>query len=261
MNQIRLTNVAVVRLKKGGKRFEIACFPNTVASWRNGVEKDIDEVVQTHEIFTNVSQGVVAKKDELQMCFKTSDQEKILLTILKQGEIQVTEKERQAHRKNLFNEIATIVAGKCVDSDTQKPLTVNYVESAMKDLHYNPNPSKPAKVQALEVITLLQDKLPIMRAQMRIQVEIPGKDAKAVADKLRPFLASIERDEFVYPKLYLVTLLYFSSLLSLLFIFIGNEVGWSHGTQELSYTRKRSKFPHQGRCHSDHFKHHSCCWG
>ena len=30
VNQIRLTNVAIVRLKKGGKRFELACFKNKV---------------------------------------------------------------------------------------------------------------------------------------------------------------------------------------------------------------------------------------
>lgn len=36
-NQIRLTNVAVVRIKKTGKRFEIACYRNKVVSWRNGV--------------------------------------------------------------------------------------------------------------------------------------------------------------------------------------------------------------------------------
>ena len=35
-NQIRLTNVAIVRMKKGGKRFEIACYKNKVMSWRNG---------------------------------------------------------------------------------------------------------------------------------------------------------------------------------------------------------------------------------
>lgn len=36
-NQIRLTNVAVVRMKKGGKRFEIACYKNKVVSWRSGM--------------------------------------------------------------------------------------------------------------------------------------------------------------------------------------------------------------------------------
>lgn len=35
--QKRLTNIAVVRMKKHGKRFEIACYKNKVVNWRNGV--------------------------------------------------------------------------------------------------------------------------------------------------------------------------------------------------------------------------------
>lgn len=37
IGQKRLTNVAVVRLKKKGIRFEIACYKNKVLSWRSGV--------------------------------------------------------------------------------------------------------------------------------------------------------------------------------------------------------------------------------
>ena len=35
--QKRLTNIAVVRIKKHGKRFEIACYKNKVVNWRNGM--------------------------------------------------------------------------------------------------------------------------------------------------------------------------------------------------------------------------------
>ncbi|KAL0314399.1 UNVERIFIED_CONTAM: Ribosome maturation protein SBDS [Sesamum angustifolium] len=37
IGQKRLTNVAVVRLKKHGNRFEIACYKNKVLSWRSRV--------------------------------------------------------------------------------------------------------------------------------------------------------------------------------------------------------------------------------
>lgn len=37
VGQKRLTNVAVVRLKKQGNRFEVACYKNKVLSWRTGV--------------------------------------------------------------------------------------------------------------------------------------------------------------------------------------------------------------------------------
>ena len=35
--QKRLTNIAVVKYKKHGKRFEIACYKNKVVNWRNGM--------------------------------------------------------------------------------------------------------------------------------------------------------------------------------------------------------------------------------
>jgi ribosome maturation protein SDO1 len=35
LNQKRLTNVAVVRLKRCGQRYEIACYPNKVQEWKN----------------------------------------------------------------------------------------------------------------------------------------------------------------------------------------------------------------------------------
>lgn len=55
VGKIVLTNVAVVRIKKGGKRFEIACYKNKVLNWRNGVEEDIDEVLQSSKVYENVS--------------------------------------------------------------------------------------------------------------------------------------------------------------------------------------------------------------
>ena len=37
INQVKLTNVSIVRLKKGGKRFELACYKNKVQEYRNKV--------------------------------------------------------------------------------------------------------------------------------------------------------------------------------------------------------------------------------
>ncbi|RXM91147.1 Ribosome maturation protein SBDS [Acipenser ruthenus] len=60
-------------MKKGGKRFEIACYKNKVMNWRAGVEKDLDEVLQTHSVFVNVSKGQVAKKEDFVKAFGTDD--------------------------------------------------------------------------------------------------------------------------------------------------------------------------------------------
>lgn len=55
VTQVRLTNVAIVKMKKLGLRFEVACYKNKVVNWRNGVETDLDEVLQIRSVFENVS--------------------------------------------------------------------------------------------------------------------------------------------------------------------------------------------------------------
>eukprot|EP00003_Mantamonas_plastica_P001334 TRINITY_DN10960_c0_g1_i1.p1 TRINITY_DN10960_c0_g1~~TRINITY_DN10960_c0_g1_i1.p1 ORF type:complete len:152 (+),score=65.56 TRINITY_DN10960_c0_g1_i1:150-605(+) len=100
--------------------------------------------------------------------------------------------------ETITKDICTIVADKCVNSDTDRPFTVTMIERALKDIHFNVNVNKSAKSQALELIRLLQDEevLPIERAQMRVHIVIPGKGSKDIKAKLAPLFAEIEDEEF-----------------------------------------------------------------
>ncbi|CDW56281.1 ribosome maturation protein SBDS [Trichuris trichiura] len=186
-NQMRLTNVAVVRMKKGGKRFEIACYKNKVVSWRNKAEKDLDEVLQTHSVFTNVSKGQFAKREDLLAVFGTDDQTAICKIILDKGELQVSEKERNVQLESSFKEIANIVADMCVDPDKKRPYSASIIETALHEIHWSVKPNRSAKQQALEVIPKLKDKLPIERAKMRVRIFLPAGAAKAAKEKLYCF--------------------------------------------------------------------------
>ncbi|WFD26551.1 hypothetical protein MNAN1_001534 [Malassezia nana] len=185
---------------------QIACYKNKVKEWRTGVyvnmfnqrEKDLDEVIQIENVFLNVSKGQVASNDDLKKAFGTSDTQQVLLEILKKGELQVGEKERSHELSNLWVEIATIVAQKCVEPSSQKPYTVGMIEKAMKDAHYSVKPSKSAKMQALDVIKLLQSKeiIPLQRAQMRVSVTMSSKEGKRLKDKVLPLFSHIEEEDW-----------------------------------------------------------------
>jgi len=136
-----------VRLKKGGKRFEIATYPNTVQAWRSGVEKDISEVLQIENVFTNVGKGAVAKQDELKKVFGTTDVTEIVKEILKKGDLQVGEKEREAELESTKKEIANGIAERCVDPATQRPHTVTMIEKALTEAHFSVQPNKSVKSQ------------------------------------------------------------------------------------------------------------------
>jgi len=131
-NQIKLTNVSLVRLKKGKKRFEIACYKNKVLEWRSGIETDLDNVLQIHNVFLNVSKGQTAPKDELAKAFgKDTSMDDIILEILRKGEMQVGEKERTAQLERIHNEVISIVTSKLVDPRTKRVYTPGMIEKAL----------------------------------------------------------------------------------------------------------------------------------
>jgi len=196
-NQIKLTNVSIVRLKKGGKRFEIACYKNKVQEWRTGVETNIDDVLQISNVFVNVSKGEFAKSDDLQKAFGTHSVEEVVKQILKKGEVQVGEKQRDHDLTSLRKEIATLVAEKSVEPETQRPYPVGIIEKAMTEAGFSVKQNKTAKSQVTECLKLLQtdSKLPIQRARMRVRVSVPSADRDKLRDKIVDGAEKVENEE------------------------------------------------------------------
>lgn len=198
IGQKRLTNVAVVRLKKHGLRFEIACYKNKVLSWRSRVEKDLDEVLQSQTVYSNVSKGVVAKTKDLVAAFGTDDQAKICLEILEKGELQIAGKERESQLSSQFRDIATIVMQKTINPETQRPYTISMIERLMHEIHFAVDPHNSSKKQALEVIRELQKHFPIKRSPMRLRLTVPGQNFHSLCEKLKEWSATIvSKDESV----------------------------------------------------------------
>ncbi|EOD44947.1 Ribosome maturation protein SBDS [Neofusicoccum parvum] len=207
VNQIKLTNVSLVRMKRGKKRFEIACYKNKVLEWRNGVEKDLDNVLQIPNVFVNVSKGQVANSQDLGKAFGADKSlDDIILEILKKGELQVGEKERNAQLERVHAEVIDIVAGKLVDPKTKRVYTTGMIEKALdqlssqiaqaasnsgtstpangdsKDIPKKDLPkwtgvatNKSAKSQALEAMKALiaYQPIPVARARMRLRITCP----------------------------------------------------------------------------------------
>ncbi|KAI1268318.1 SBDS protein C-terminal domain-containing protein [Xylariaceae sp. FL1019] len=207
-NQIRLTNVSLVRLKKGKKRFEIACYKNKVLEWRSGIETDLDEVLQIPNVFLNVSKGQTAPTAVLKEAFgKNTPVNDIILEILNKGELQVGEKERAAQMDRVHNEVVSIVASKLVDPRTKRVYTTGMIQKALdmlssqahqgdksasdsgnatptigEDTGAKPKPkehiwtgivtTKSAKSQALDAMKALieHQPIPVARGRMRLRI-------------------------------------------------------------------------------------------
>ena len=188
----KLTNIAVVRLKKHGVRFEIACYKNTVGAWRDGFEKDIDNVLQTTQIYNNVSKGIFAKEEDLLKAFGSADEKVVAKLILETGEVQVSDKERKNTFDNIFRDAVNVLVDKCVNPETNRPYPPGMIERALREVHFQVDPTKSAKQQALAALPRLQKVFPIKRAAMRFRLTVPAERAQATLDMLLGENATIE---------------------------------------------------------------------
>jgi len=170
VNQVRLTNVAVVRLLRGGNRFEVACYKNKIINYRQGTETDLSEVLQTERVFTNVSKGQFANSKTLQKCFNTSNEEEVCRFILDKGDVQVSDQERAAQLENTIREVASMVAEKCVGPINRRPYTITQIRDAMKSAGFMVHPTRNVKQQFLDCVKLIPKKkvLDIERAKMQL---------------------------------------------------------------------------------------------
>ncbi|PLB50071.1 Shwachman-Bodian-diamond syndrome protein [Aspergillus steynii IBT 23096] len=188
-NQIKFTNVSVVRLKKGKKRFELACYKNKLLEYRSGAEKDLDNVLQVPTIFLSVSKAQTAPSAELAKAFGAGvPTDEILQEILRKGEVQVGERERKEIVERVEKEVLDIVSGRLVDPTTKRVYTPGMISKALDQLssasgqlqHHKPlwtgvTPNKSTKSQALEAMKALiaWQPIPVMRARMRLRVTCP----------------------------------------------------------------------------------------
>ncbi|KAH0785937.1 ribosome maturation protein SBDS [Histomonas meleagridis] len=195
LGQKILSNVSVVKLDRRGQHFEIAVIPNKVTSWRDGLETDIDNVVQSHSIFVNVDRGMLASQAAVFEALKVDDMEEALKIILLEGKVTLAEKERKIRIANLTKDIASIVASQCVNTNTQRPLTSTMIERAMSDIGYSVSLKKAPKAQAMKLIKTLQEKrYPIARARIRIKFLIPPSGAEKMISML-PIVESVEEKD------------------------------------------------------------------
>ncbi|EEP78174.1 hypothetical protein UREG_03019 [Uncinocarpus reesii 1704] len=213
-NQIKFTNVSIVRLKK---------------EYRTGAEADLDNVLQVPTVFLSVSKAQTAPAADLAKSFgSNAKREDIVQEILRKGEVQVGEKERKELLERVEREVLEIVSARLVDPVSKRVYTTGMISKALDQLSAaggqqggKPKPggespaeaplrsesgtpvpaseelssqrkkplwtgvvtTKSAKSQALDAMKALiaWQPVPVMRARMRLRITCPTSILKQAA--------------------------------------------------------------------------------
>lgn len=188
LSQQRHSNVAVVRYCNHGKRLEVACYKNKVVAFRNGTESSLNDVLQIDRVFTDVARGDYASAELIQQVLgKPMTDSEAILFILQHGKMQVSQGEREGELDDIIKEVCTIVAEKCVNSQTGRPYPVELYVNTVKSLGFSFKFDQPAKKQALQVIHDLLERqpFPLKRAPMLVRC------SPSTVDVVREWMKSV----------------------------------------------------------------------
>jgi len=188
------TNISIVKLKLGKSRFELACYPNKVQDYRDKKEKDINEVLQAQEIFTDAIKGDLVPRKVLKEVFPKMTYQEIIKLILDKGDIQTGEREREKGISNLKRYISNIIVQKTYNTDNGLPFPQDIITQALDDINFKYNEKENEKKQALKAIKeLINHKiLPIERRLIQLRISL-----KKIEEENNPILSNKEKlDEF-----------------------------------------------------------------
>ena len=190
VGQKLLTNVSIVKLKFGKSRFELACYPNKIQDYRNKKEKDIDEVLQSKEIYTNAIKGDLVPKKVLKEVFPKMTYQDIIKLILDKGDIQTGEKERDEGKANLKRYVSNIIVQKTYNTDNGLPFPQDIITKALDNINFKYNEKDNEKKQAMRGIKeLIAHKiLPIERRLMQLKLTL-----KKIENENNPILENAEK--------------------------------------------------------------------
>ena len=161
----------LARIKKTGKNFEILVNLDDALKFKKGEISFIE--AEGNKIFTDSKKGQVPSSDDLNKAFGTTDTNEIIKTIVKSGEVQLTQEHRDAEQEQKFKQVINFLATNAIDPQTKNPHTPERIKNALEQSHINIK-NVPIENQIKEIITEISKIIPIKLETKKVKVIIPA---------------------------------------------------------------------------------------
>ncbi len=150
--QKKLTNVAIITLKKFGKKFEMAVYPNKLYEYKNGQDTPLDEILHSFTIYKSVSTGDLASEQDLEL-FNLS-KESIVKYILDNGYEQKAQATSNYELASIEKQIVSLIQGKVTyyGSYVSDENLLNYIKKVTTIKNLNPKKQVSKIIKELEKI-------------------------------------------------------------------------------------------------------------
>ncbi len=174
---VSLDEAIVARYEKKGKHFEILVDPKAVEMVIEGKEINILDYLAIDIIFKDARKGDKASEEALQEIFGTTDVAEISIRIIKEGDFQLTTKQRKEMQEKKKRAIVDYIARSAMDPHTKLPHPRDRIERAIEEAGVHIDAFKPVEEQIKKIIAAIRPILPISIENVKVEVKIPAQYA------------------------------------------------------------------------------------
>ena len=165
----------LARINKSGDHFEIAVDPDLAIKYKKGEDIDINEVIKSEHIFSDVKKGLLASEEKLKEIFGTSVPLEVAEEIIKKGEIQLTSEYRNKLIEDKKKQIITTIQRNGFNPSTGLPHPATRIEAAMEEVKVKIDEHKSAKEQVEDILKSIRVVIPISMEKKNIEITVPGE--------------------------------------------------------------------------------------
>jgi ribosome maturation protein SDO1 len=167
-----MSKKVIAKYTIAGENFEIFVDSDKAYDFISGKISNPIAALEVEDIFKDANKGDRQSQDKIRKAFNTDDMEKIVGTILKNGNVPLTTEQRNKLLEDKRKQIVNIIATNAIDPRTNAPHTIQRIENAMKETKITIDPFKQASEQIDGIIKKLSTLLPIKFATVKIEVTI-----------------------------------------------------------------------------------------
>ena len=163
---VSIEKSVVARLNYAQQKFEILVDPNKAMDFKNGKMVPVEEILAYPIIYKDVKTTEAVPEKDLQKAFGTTDEVKIAMKILKEGEIQITTEQKR-------HLIATLISKRGVNPQTNTPHPEQRILNAMQQTGVNIDSFTDAELQLDKVVKAIKSILPLKFQNVTLQIKVP----------------------------------------------------------------------------------------
>ncbi|MBI4895079.1 MAG: ribosome assembly factor SBDS [Candidatus Aenigmarchaeota archaeon] len=184
---VTVEKAIVAKIDKDGKHFEILVDSDIAYDLKENKTVSISKMLAINQIFSDAKKGMKSSPSDLEKIFHTQEAEKIAVTIVKDGDLQLTTDFRRKKVEEKRKQLVTLIARAAIDPRSKLPHPPERIANAIEEARINIDPFKPAETQLNDVVKGIKAVLPLAFDEIEVTAEVQAKYSTKVYTVLKEY--------------------------------------------------------------------------